>query len=212
MNALAQMSATAKLLGMQVVGTLAIATFTTSWSAYNTTAAEVTQRIKDLNVDMVVVLNTFEGTSALHELMEYWRSIGFLPGAVAYLTGGASYLPPDLAAYFLIEVQWLPTLTGAQYHAVSSEANFETFPSNGTHDSPAIFADAFAERFGYRPSDQIFFDTARTFHAVTIVQKLLELAQTEDTESLKQAAARIATPGVYHAVQFDQVSTCAESR
>ena len=144
------------------------------------------------------------GTTVFQDLISHWRSIDFLPGAVAYLAGGASYLPADLVAYFLIEVQWLPTLTGAQYRALTTETNFETFPANDTHDSPAVFADAFTERFGYRPSDDIFYDTARTFHAVTIVQKLLELAQTEDTESLKQAAARIATPGVYHAVQFDQ--------
>ena len=146
----------------------------------------------------------FPGTTALVDLLRYWRSINYLPNAVGFLTGGASYLPPDLAAYFLVEVLWLPTLTGAQYRAVSSDTTFETFPANATHDSPAVFADAFTKRFGYRPALQAFPDSARAMHAVTIVQKLLDLAQTEDTESLKRAAARIATPGAYHAVQFDQ--------
>ena len=60
-DAITQMTATAKQLGMQVVGSLVIAPITTDWSNYNTSSAEVTQNIMDLEVDMVVVLNTFEG-------------------------------------------------------------------------------------------------------------------------------------------------------
>ena len=56
-----QMAATAKLLGMRVVGTMAIATLTKDWGDYNTSSAQITQRIQDLSVDMVVILNTFEG-------------------------------------------------------------------------------------------------------------------------------------------------------
>ena len=174
------------------------------WRDSNTTAAQLTAQLRAANVDMVIFLSAFN-TTALHSIVAHWREIGYLPRVAAWLAGGVVYLPPDLQPYMLIEVLWLPTLTGAAYRAIKTETNFELFSANATHDSPAVFADAYEARFGtVVPAKSGWFQQVRAFHSLTIVQKLLEMTQSDDIETLRLASARIASPGVFHAIQFDQ--------
>ena len=198
-----QLRATAAQLGLQVSGVQMVIAFGSDWSALNTSAAEVTERIQDMSVDLVIVVSGFP-TPTITQLVDYWRQIDYLPAAVSFLAGGPTFIPEDLRGYFLLEAFWFPQLTGPSFHAVSSDTNFETMPSNATHDSPAIFADAYRARFEVQVPLASSFYTARAWHAVTIVQQLVELAQSEETENVRYASTRIATPGVYHAVQFDQ--------
>ena len=72
-GAMTQMSATAKLLGMRMVGTLVVDALTTDWRDYNTSSADLTQQIKDLDVDMVVILHTFEGQKTSATGRREWR-------------------------------------------------------------------------------------------------------------------------------------------
>ena len=198
-----QLRSTAAQLGLMLVGVQVVESFGSSWAALNTSEAEVTRWIRDAQVGMVLFVSAFQ-TPTVTQLIEYWRQIDYLPAAVAFLAGRAASLPQDLRSYFLIESYWIPQLTGALFRAVSSEGNFETFPANATHDCPAVFADAYGVRFGMQPPLASFYNGARAFHTLTIVQKLLEFAKTADPEALRYAATRIAAPGVYRSVQFDQ--------
>ena len=198
-----QLRGTAAQLGLEVVGVQMVEAFGTDWAALNTSMVEVTDQMRGLEVDFAVFVSAFN-TPTLPQLIEYWKQIDYLPAAVAFLAGGAAFLTEDIRSYIMLETFWLPQLTGALFHAVRTDTNFETFPANATNDSPAIFADAYRTRFKVQVPLSTFYQAARSFHAVTIVQKLLELAQTEDIELVRYASTRIAAPGVYRTVQFDQ--------
>ena len=209
-DVITQLRSTATQLGLEVVGVQRVLTLGDDWAALNTSAVQVTETIRGASTDMVLFIAAFS-TPTLQQLLQHWNQIDYLPSAVAFVAGGSTFLPVDVRSFFMLETFWLPQLTGPAYHAVSSESNFETFPANGTRDSSTIFADAYEARFNVRVPASSFYQAARAFHAVTIIQKLVELAQSEETEDVRQASMRIATPGAYHAVQFDQVSACIES-
>lgn len=200
---IAQLRSTAKELGVAVLGVQMIDPFSSGWDLYNTSASAVTAHLQSLAPDMLIVISSGEN-AALLQLLRHFQSIDYLPHAVAYLAGGAASLPRELSQFFLVENTWLQELTGESYRAELTPSNFEAFPANSTHDSPAVFADAYEKRFQIEVPDSLFFQAARALHATTIVQKLLEHSQSEETASLQQSAARIAMPGAFHEIQFEQ--------
>jgi len=187
-----------------VVHSQLVPTLTVNWSGTNTSVGGVTAALRAAKVDMVIMVSSFD-TGALRLLVEHWRDVDFMPLVIAWTAGGHKFLPAELLSYMLVEVLWLPGLTGAVHHAVDTESNLELFSANFTHDSPAVFADAFTRRFPLRtPNNTDWYHPARALHSMAIIQKMVELAQSNDIETLRLASARIASPGVFHAIQFDQ--------
>ena len=198
----AQLRSTAKQLGVAVMGVQRIEPASESWDPYNTSAAAVSAQVQSLAPDMLIVISSGANPALLQLLLQF-QSMDYLPAAVAWLAGGAAFLPRELSQFFLVETTWMPELTGERYRALATASSVEPFPANATHDSPAVFADAYQSRFNERVSPLDFFQPARALHATTIVHKLLEHAQSEDTASLQQSAARISVPGVFHEIQFE---------
>jgi hypothetical protein len=105
---------------------------------------------------------------------------------------------------------WDGRLNGPGYHNEASDSNFELFPATADMDGPEVYATEWNKRYGagYGPRGYNF-ETVNAllpvigYHALTIVQKLIENALSADIRTLILASLRVSVPSAWHQLQFD---------
>jgi len=194
---------------IQAVDTQIVLTGLPDWSSSGSSSRDVTERMIAKGAQAIIIIGSFN-TPPLEQLLQYWQQINYQPQLIGWLKSGLPFIPISLQSYMLAEVSWVPTLSGSAggWQASSRLGSWEPFPSNATHDMPAVFADAWLARWG-SPDFTVFGTYTRWVNPLGLMmmpitmQKLFEAAQTDDTQSLMDAGAVLSVPSIFRTLQFN---------
>lgn len=188
------------------------------------TPAQWAAQVRDSGAQGVMLLSTSSGRSSLTmaSLFDGMRSVDWTPRMLNLVGNGDNAMRPFMTDYtdqhyLLTSTPWDSKLTGSSYANVKTPSNFELFPAEELLDGPAVFAREYGAR--YLAAEGVPFAWAPPavpsvfgYHALTIMQKIVESALSGDVESLATAALRVSTPSMFHQLKIDTSGRIAEVR
>jgi hypothetical protein len=184
----------------------------------NLTAEQIADDIVKANPGALIVQVSPNSPAAadVAAVMIELKRRGWTPKALSFGGGSDAILLPLMETLSDLDFSygtypWNQRLRGSGYHAVDRPGvNFEVWPANDTHDTPAVFVLDMEARWGPAPAATTYstFFGGHVFAAVQaqaliLAQKLLELTMVDNAVLMAQASASLSIPSLYHRLQLD---------
>ena len=177
-----------------------------------TTGLQLAQQLKSLNPDVIYIVGTASDPymPAHHlQILRSLKQINWLPKAIGSQGGLHIILAADPQFGHLFQYIYGLSITeyklrGPYYRAVNNSNNFEIWSSTPEFDSPMIFRRAYEKQF---PTAQQL-DGGNAIPLVSaqslqIIMKLVEYANSDNADLLRQASLRLSIPSLMGQLQFD---------